>query len=59
MKKKSNKPVYDLEERTFQFAKEVRIWVKSLPKTIGKTEDEKQLISASGSVGAHYIEAME
>jgi len=28
------KPVYDLEERTFQFAKGVRFFVKTLPKTI-------------------------
>ena len=28
------KPVYDLEERTFQFAKAVRLFVKTLPKTI-------------------------
>jgi hypothetical protein len=35
MTQKSNsKHVYDLEERTFQFAKNVRILVKKLPKTI-------------------------
>jgi len=28
------KPIYDLEERTFQFAKGVRLFVKQLPKTI-------------------------
>ena len=26
------KPAYDLEERTFQFAKAVRLFVKTLPK---------------------------
>jgi len=31
---KNSKPVYDLEERTFQFAKDVRLFVKTLPKTI-------------------------
>ena len=31
--------VYDLEERTFQFAKSVRILVKSLPKTIANFDD--------------------
>jgi hypothetical protein len=68
------KPVYDLEERTFQFAKAVRFFVKTLPKTIANIparhlparalhwqagcqalaggEDGKQLIKASGSVGA-------
>ena len=53
------KPVYDLEERTFQFAKVVRLFVKTLPKTIANIEDGKQLIKASGSVGANYIEANE
>jgi four helix bundle protein len=55
----NSKPVYDLEERTFQFAKAVRLFVKTLPKTIGNIEDGKQLIKASGSVGANYIEANE
>jgi four helix bundle protein len=56
---KNSKPVYDLEERTFLFAKAVRLFVKTLPKTIGNIEDGKQLIKASGSVGANYIEANE
>ncbi len=55
----SKKPVYDLEERTFQFAKSVRILVKTLPKTISNIEDAKQLVKASGSTGANYIEANE
>jgi hypothetical protein len=29
----NSKAVYDLEERTFQFAKDVRLFVKTLPKT--------------------------
>jgi four helix bundle protein len=53
------KPVYDLEERTFQFAKAVRIFIKALPKTIANIEDGKQLIRSAGSVGANYIEANE
>ena len=55
----NSKPVYDLEERTFQFAKAVRIFVKTLPKTIANIEDGKQLVKASGSVGANYREANE
>ncbi len=55
----NSKPVYDLEERTFQFAKDVRLFVKTLPKTIANIEDGKQVIKASGSVGANYIEANE
>ena len=50
---------YDLEERTLAFAKEVRLFVKKLPKTIGNIEDGKQLVRSSGSVGANYIEANE
>ena len=50
---------YDLEERTFQSAKRVGLFVKSLPKTVGNIEDGKQLVRASGSVGANYREANE
>ena len=50
---------YDLEERTFVFAKNVRAFVKKLVKTIANIEDGKQLVKASGSVGANYIEANE
>lgn len=54
-----SKPKYDLEERTFRFAKDVRSFVKTLPKTTANFEDVKQLVRASGSVGANYIEANE
>jgi four helix bundle protein len=57
--KQNSKPVYDLEKRTFLFAKDVRFFVKTLQKTIANIEDGKQLIKASGSVGANYIEANE
>tara|TARA_B100001971_G_C17846179_1_gene361093 strand:+ start:111 stop:464 length:354 start_codon:yes stop_codon:yes gene_type:complete len=50
---------YDLEERTFVFAKNVRAFVKKLIKTIANIEDGKQLVRAFGSVGANYIEANE
>ena len=53
-----NKP-YDLEERTFQFAKAVRLFIKSLPNTVANIDDGKQLIRSSGSVGANYREANE
>jgi len=55
----NGKQHYDLEERTFLFAKNVRSFVRKLPKTIANIEDGKQLINASGSVGANYIEANE
>ena len=54
-----NSKHYDLEERTFKFAKRAREFVKSLPKTVGNIEDGKQLIRSSGSIGANYIEANE
>jgi len=50
---------YDLEDRTFEFAKEVRKFVKQLPKHIANIEDGKQVVRSSGSVGANYIEANE
>ncbi|TDW49938.1 four helix bundle protein [Flavobacterium sp. 270] len=50
---------FDLEERTFLFAKECRNYIKILPKTISNIEDGKQLVRSSGSVGANYIEANE
>ena len=51
--------IYDLEERTFQFAKAVRLVVKDLSKTTANYEDSKQVIRSSGSIGANYIEANE
>lgn len=51
--------VYNLEDRTYLFARECRFFIKALPKTLNNIEDGKQLIRASGSVGANYIEANE
>ena len=59
MTEKENSKQYDLEERTLKFAKRVRAFVKKLKTTINNIEDGKQLIRASGSVGANYIEANE
>ena len=56
---KNSEKVYDLEERTFQFSKNVRLFIKTLPKTIANIEDGKQVIRALGSVGANYREANE
>jgi len=49
----------DLEDRTFLFAESVRGFVNRLPRTIGNTDDVRQLIRASGSVAANWIEADE
>lgn len=53
------KPKYDLEERTAKFAKDVRIFVRKLPKGIANLEDGRQVVRSSGSIGANYIEANE
>lgn len=50
---------YDLEERTFQFAKSISLFIKILPKTIANVEYSRQVIRSSSSVGANYIEANE
>src|SRR5436190_6753810 len=49
----------DLEDRTFQFAESVRTFVKELPRTVSNSEDVRQLVRASGSVAANWIEADE
>ena len=49
----------DLEDRTFLFAQSIRAFVKILPRTLSNTEDVRQLVRASGSVGANWIEADE
>jgi len=59
MTKAQNSKQYDLEDRTIAFARRIRAYVKKLPRTIATIEDAKQLIKASGSVGANDIEANE
>jgi four helix bundle protein len=54
---KNNK--YDLEERTYQFAKQTCEYVKGIKKLFTNMEYLKQLLDASSSVGANYIEANE
>ncbi len=54
-----NSKRYDLEDRTFAYAKRVIAFIRNLPKTIANVEVMKQLVKASGSVGANYIEANE
>ena len=49
----------DLGERTFRFAVRVRTFVRELPRTLCNIEDVRQLVKASGSVAANYIEADE
>jgi len=54
-----NSKQYDLEERTFNFAKSCRDFVNKLPRTLSNTEYGRQLIRSSGSQAANYIEANE
>ncbi len=56
---KKKRSQYDLEERTFVFAKRVNEYTTKLPKTTPNIEDGRQLVKAAGSVGANYIEANE
>ncbi len=50
---------HPLEERCYQFAKRVRSFCRRLKKDVENLEDIRQLVKASGSVGANYIEANE
>jgi four helix bundle protein len=59
MAETGNPKHYDLEERTYGYARDVRGLVKQLPRTLANIEDARQLVNASGSVGANYIEANE
>ncbi|MBO6536058.1 MAG: four helix bundle protein [Balneolaceae bacterium] len=51
--------IYNLEERTLDYAIRVRTFIGKLPATLIINEDAKQLVRSSGSVGANYIEANE
>lgn len=51
--------IYDLEGRTKAFAVGCRSLTRKLKRDIGNIEDSKQLVKASGSVAANYIEANE
>ena len=59
MTETQNPKKYDLEERTFGFAKNTGNLTRKLPKTLENIEYRKQLVRSSGSVAANYIEANE
>ena len=59
MAEQENKKIYDLEERTLTFARNVRAFIKEIPTNLANIEDGKQLVRSSGSIGANYIEANE
>lgn len=50
---------FDLEQRTYNFARNVRDYAKTIKKTILNIDDIKQVIRSSGSIAANYIEANE
>lgn len=50
---------YALEERTLQFASNVRAFAKRLPRIVGSGEDVQQLLRSAAAIGASYIEANE
>jgi four helix bundle protein len=49
----------DLVQRTHGFARRVRLFVNRLPRTLASIENARQLVRASGSVAANYLEAQE
>jgi four helix bundle protein len=59
IEKKEETKKYDLEERTYIFAKRIDRYVNGLPKTIPNLEHSRQLVKSGSSVGANYIEANE
>lgn len=54
-----NKRIYDLEERTFEFTKNIIEFVNKVERNLSNTEISKQLIRSAGFIGANYIEANE
>jgi four helix bundle protein len=50
---------HPLEERCYQFARRVRKFCRQLKIDVANFEDIKQVVRASGSIGANYIEANE
>ena len=59
MIKNLNTKKYDLEQRTYKFAKNVRDFIKDIPKISTNNIYISQLIRSSSSIGANFIEANE
>ena len=51
--------LYDLEDRTYNFAAKCREYLRIDSKPKSYSDDARQLIRSSGSVAANYIEANE
>ena len=54
-----NSKQYDLEERTFTFARNTIVFINNIEKNLVNGEIGRQLLRSAGSVGANYIEANE
>ena len=48
-----------MQERLRTFARDVRTFVSKTPRTLSSLPDFRQLVRASGFVGAHYVNAGE
>jgi four helix bundle protein len=59
MTENQNSKLYDLEDRTFQFAKSVSLYIKQLSKSVSNLGYSRQVVDSSGPVGANYIGANE
>ena len=59
MTQQAARPVFDLEQRTSEFARQVRQFVKRLRLGVSNIDDARQVVRSSGSIGANYIEANE
>ncbi len=59
MNKIQNPKQFDLEERTFRFAKDIALYVRQSARSVSNLEYTKQVVRSSGSIGANYIEANE
>ena len=59
MSQQDIRPPFDLEQRTSQFARRVRQFVKRLRLGVSNLDDARQVVRSSGSIGANYIEANE
>ena len=57
MTQAQNTKQYDLEDRTYCFAKRCRDFVSKLSKNQANIEYSRQLLRSSGSQAANYIEA--
>ena len=55
----SRKPPFELEERTYEFALRVRLFLKQQAWHRVSWSDVAQLLRSSGSVSANYVESQE